>query len=128
MSNEIVNNPTREDFITWINTRLSELGFVRETENELWKITRDVKSPGRTIIINGQRQDEPEQTTHIEYCVNVFGDGGVADENGENLKPFVEIEFYIINDEQKHMDWPVFCMYFDDQYLFNSLLNKIFRI
>lgn len=128
MTKELISNPTKEDFIKFINERLTDLNFARDSEKEVWINERDIQSPTRTIVINGQRHDQPGDTHHLKFEVEVFGDGDMKDVDTEVVNSFVEVNFNAYQDDQDVSEWPTFCMFFDDQILFDSLLNKIFGL
>ena len=118
----------KEDFIEFINKRLTKLSFTKDPEKEVWINERDVQSSSRTIVINGQRHDQPGETHHLKFEVEVFGDGEMKDIDTEVVNPFIEVNFNVFQDGHDMSDWPTFCMFFDDQLLFDSLLNKIFGL
>ncbi len=118
----------KEDFIKFIDERLTKLSFTKDSEKEVWINERDVQSSSRTIVINGQRHDQPRETHHLNFEVEVFGDGEMKDIDTEVVNPFIEVNFNVFQDGQDMSDWPTFCMFFDDQLLFDSLLNKIFGL
>lgn len=127
-SENLTTISSREDFIKWIGERLEELTFVKDPDKEFWSNERDVQSSSRVIVINGQRHDEPGESHHVRFEVEVFGDGEMKDVDTEVVNPFIEVNFNVFQDGQDMSDWPTFCMFFDDQLLFDSLLNKIFGL
>ena len=118
----------KEDFIKFINERLTKLEFTKDSEREFWFNERDVQSSPRTIVINGRRHDEPGESHHVRFEVEVFGDGEMKDVDTEVVNQFIEVNFNVFQDGQDMSEWPTFCMFFDDQILFNSVLNKIFGL
>ena len=118
----------KEDFIAFIDKRLTGLSFTKDSEKEIWINERNVQSSPRTIVINGQRHDQPGETHYLKFEVEVFGEGGMKDVDTEIVKSFVEVNFNVYQDNQDVSEWPTFCMFFDDQFLFDSLLNKIFGL
>ena len=128
MEKELISNPTREDFVGWMTKRLEEFAFEKDMEREFWFNERDLQGPTQTIIINNQRKDMPGETHHVRFEVEVFGDGEMKDVDTEVVNPFIEVNFNVFQDGQDMSDWPTFCIFFDDQILFDSLLNKIFGL
>ena len=122
------NQENRNSFIDWINERMTELEFVKEPEREKWFFERDVQTSTQTLIVNGRRMDQPGETHHLRFEVNVYGDGGMKDFGNETVSPFVEVNFNVFQDGNDMTEWPTFCMFYDDQELFETLLGKIFRI
>jgi hypothetical protein len=108
--------------------RLMGLGFEKDPEKEFWTNERDLQGPTQTIIINNQRKDMPGETHHVRFEVEVFGNGEMKDVDTEVVNPFIEVNFNVFQDGSNMSDWPTFCIFFDDQILFNSLLNKIFGL
>lgn len=119
---------TKDDFIKYIDDQLKNFGFEKDSEKEIWACEKDVQSRGQTIIINGQRHDEPGQPHHIKYEVELYGDGEMKDDTTGKIDQFIEINFNVYQDEINVSEYPTFCMFFDDQMLFNSVLNKIFGL
>ena len=128
MSKELTTIASREDFIKFIDSRLNELGFNKDQEKELWIYEKDIQGAARTIIINNQRMDQPGESHHVKFAVNVYGEGEMKDVESEKVDSFVQIDFNVYQDEQDVSSYPTFCVFYDDQILFNSLLNKIFGL
>lgn len=128
MNDEVIIRPSREDFISFINEQLIGLGFSKESEVEVWGCEKDIQSGGGTIIINGQRHDQPGETHHLRFEVEVFGDGEMKDVDTCEIDQFIEINFNIYQDKISVSEHPTFCLFFNDNDLFNTLLNKIFGL
>ena len=126
MSKEIITKPAREEFIKWINERLIGLGF--SNDNSFWRSERNIQTPTQTIVINGQRVDRPGETRRIVFQVELFGDGIMKDVESGTEDPFIELNFSV--DEGNGMEdvGPTFCLYYDDQLLFNNVISEIFRL
>lgn len=120
--------PTRDSFIEWINKRLTELSFCKSEDSESWTLKKEDHRNGTTMIINGRRIDQPGEVRHLKFQVEVFGDGEMKDVDTERTDPFVEINFYVFENDSLISEWPTFCMFFDDNILFDSLLNKFFEL
>jgi len=128
METKLTPTPTRDSFVEWIDKRLTGLNFCKSEDSEMWSLERDVQTAGQTMIINGQRMDQPGQVRHLKFQVEIFGDGEVKDVSAERIDPFVEINFYVFENDSRISEWPTFCVFFDDNLLFDSLLNKFFRL
>lgn len=125
---QIIVKSTKDDFIKYINDTLSSKGFNKETDKETWFLERDIQMPGQTVIINNQRRDIPGQIKHTKFNVSIFGEGYTEDIKTSRQDPFLEIDFTVIEGDDEIHDWPIFCMYYDDQLEFNNTLSQIFRI
>lgn len=128
MSKELTTIISREGIIKFIDERLNELGFNKDQEKELWVCEKDIQGATRTVIINNQRMDQPGESHHIKMVVNVYGEGEMKDIKTEKVDSFVQVDFNTYRDGQDVSDYPTFCIFYDDQILFNSLLNKIFGL
>jgi len=128
MIDELTTNLSKEDFIEWMDKRLAESGFTKDPEQYIWVVARDVQGPSQIIVINGQRHDQPGESHHFKFEVELFGDGEMKDIDTEIVNSFIEVNFNIYQDDYHISEWPTFCMFFDDQILFDSILNKMFEI
>jgi len=120
--------PTRDSFIEWIDKRLTGLNFCKSEDSESWSLEKEDHRNGTTMIINGRRIDQPGEVRHLKFQVEVFGEGDMKDISTERTDPFVEINFYVFENDFLISEYPTFCMFFDDNILFDSLLNKIFEL
>ena len=120
--------PTRDSFIEWIDKRLTGLSFCKSEDSESWVLEKEDHRNGTTMIINGRRIDQPGEVRHLKFQVEVFGEGDMKDVGTERTDPFVEINFYVFENDSLISEWPTFCMFFDDNILFDSLLNKFFEL
>jgi len=119
----------RVEFINFINDTLTKKRFEKDSEKDLWRNARDIQHGGGQVIVNGQVQREiSPEIHHLEAFVEVFGEGSICDVGGGNPNPFIEINFYAKDNGVKQELGPTYCMFFDDQMLFNSVLNKIFGL
>ena len=120
--------PARDSFIEWIDKRLTGLSFCKSEDSESWTLEKEDHRNGTTMIINGRRIDQPGEVRHLKFQVEVFGEGDMKDVGTERTDPFVEINFYVFENDFLISEYPTFCMFFDDNILFDSLLNKIFEL
>ena len=120
--------PARDSFIEWIDKRLTGLSFCKSEDSESWTLEKEVQGNEMTVIVNGRRVDQPGEVRHLKFQVEVFGDGEMKDVSTERIDPFVEINFYVFENDFLISEYPTFCMFFDDNILFDSLLNKIFEL
>lgn len=128
MTDHVTTRPTRDDFIKFIDERLSQDGFIKSSEEESWNCEQDIQTPPQVIIVNGQRHEQPGDVVHVKYGVKVFGDGEMKDVKTETIESFIEIDFWSEKDGVKENTTPTFCMYYDDNMLFNIILNKLFGL
>lgn len=128
MSNEPVPKTSRGGFLKWIDRRLTKLGFAKDPEKDIWTREHDMQAPTQTIVINGQRMDQPGETHHMKFVVDVYGEGELKDIATEVVENFIQVDFNVLQDGSDVSNWPTFCIFFDDQILFNDLLNKIFEL
>ena len=125
---QLTAKPTRDDFIKYISDSLISKGFKKDSEKELWVREQQIQTPGQTIVINNQRRDIPGQIKHIKFAIDIIGDGYAEDVKTERQDPFLEVDLTIFEEDNEIHDWPIFCMYYDDQLEFNNTLSQIFRI
>ena len=125
---EIGPTPTRDSFVEWIDKILKGMNFCKPEDSESWILEKEDHRNGTTMIINGHRIDRPGEARHLKFQVEVFGDGDIKDVSTEQIDPFVEINFYIFENDSLISEWPTFCMFFDDNILFDSLLKKFFEL
>lgn len=128
MVEQIIQTPTRAEFLDFIERRLKGLNFSKKEDSDIWWMDSEVRQPGQTIVINGHRIDQPGPILKVKFVVELFGDGELEDVKTNRLDPFVEMKFSIDDGRELIEQWPVFCMFYDDQPLFDSLLNKIFNL
>ena len=92
MTENITTNIPRSNFVDFINKRLTDGGFIKDQENEIWAVEKDIHSGGRTIIVNGRRIDQPGELRSIKFIVEIFGEGEIKENDA--VEPFIEINFY----------------------------------
>lgn len=120
--------PTRDDFVTWISKRLSDLGFKQNENKESWDLDRAIQSPPQVLIVNGQRHEREGATRRLKFRVEVFGDGEMKDINTQVVNSFIEVDFDIFEDDSSVSDIPTTCMFYDDNGLFDDILNNLLKM
>lgn len=123
-----VTTPTKDDFLKFVDECLKSIGFVKDSEKNLWVLDRDVRMGGGVMVVNGQRMENPGEIRHIVFSVEEVGEGGMKGVEKETEEGFVEIEFYVIENGERQDLTPTMCMYFDDQNEFNMVLNNVLRV
>ncbi len=128
MDNVPITTSSRDDFIGFIDDRLKDI-FNRDPEKELWVNERDVVMGTQVVIVNGQRNETPGQSVHVVSSVEVVGDGSIKDVDNDNEIPFIQLDFYVKeNDNPVKYLSPEMCLYYDDNLFFNQLINQFFGI
>ena len=128
MSGELIAIPTRDDFIKFVNDRLKEIGFIKDSETEHWTLDTNIRTGGGVMVVNGQRMENPGEIYHVVFNVEVVGEGSMKDVDTGVEENFTEMDFYMIESEIRHDLTPTMCMYFDDQNEFNMVLNNMLRM
>ena len=118
--------PTRDSFVEWIDKRLTELSFCKSQNRESWVLKKEIQSGAQVVIINGQRHSSPGETRTVEMSVEIYGNGKMIDNDTSQEDEFIEMNFYITENNIKNQIAPTFCLFYDDNILFNSLINKLF--
>ena len=118
---------SRENFIEFINDTLNRFGFIKESDGERWILNHDIQTGGSVVVVNGQRINNPGEIHHIEFNIEVVGNGSMKDTDSNIEEEFIEIDFYAIENEIRQDITPTMCMYFDDNNEFNELINNILR-
>ena len=128
MEQEVEKTLTRDDFIKYINDTLVGKGFIKDSENDFWIKDTQIRQGGGMMIINGQKQEMPGEIRNIKQMIEVYGEGSIKDVNTEVESKFIHINFDIEENEMKEDLGPTLCLFYDDQQLFNYILNKTFGI
>ena len=125
---DLVN--TKENWLKEVQAILYQYAFTKVDEdtyeNELVK-----NVGGQTIMINGQRMEQPGQRVVIKNIVRFNGDGWIAsiDENDEptNERHFTQVvlETFVKDDPQFHLEE---CVYFDEPHLISNYIKQIFKL
>ena len=121
---------TKENWLKEVQSILYQYAFTKidedTYENELVK-----NIGGQTIMINGQRMEQPGQQVVIKNIVRFNGDGWIAsiDEDGEpiNERYFTQVvlETFIKDNPQFHLED---CVYFDEPQLITGYIKKFFKL
>lgn len=114
---ELINIKT--NFLDNIHNLLTSIGFTNT--NEVYEWNRQIQQRGQTIIINGQRMDQPGQTITISYKIEIVGDGCMMDTNDNIEREFTQIRFEVGGDVHEE------CFYWDDFTYFENILKQIIR-
>jgi hypothetical protein len=109
----------RNKFMDSVHNLLTSIGFTNT--NEVYEWNRQIQQRGQTIIINGQRMDQPGQTITILYRIEILGDGCVMDESDNIEQEFTHIRFEFNGDIHEE------CFYWDDFTHFENIIKQIIR-
>ena len=119
---------TRDEFIKIINDCLEEKGFKKDIENDIWTLEKQVMQGGGTIVVNGQKQQMRGEQHDIKMIVEVVGEGSMSDPVTQITESFVEVNFDVEDNGVKNEMGPTFCLFYTDQFVFETMLNQIFHI
>lgn len=81
---------------------------------------------GQTIIINGQRMEQPGQQVKITQSVTFNEDGWVSNLDDSNKQGFTQVVFGITAGDQENIYEE--CIYWNDANRVKELINQIFRL
>lgn len=112
---------TKEDFINYIDSKLSP-HFTRE--GVIWSCDKQVSMGNQIMVINGRRFEQPGATKNIKLCVELTGEGCLKEPN-EDI-PFIQVKFYVIEDDETRYLCPETCLYYDDNIYFDNLIKEFF--
>jgi hypothetical protein len=121
--NEIVL--AKEDWFNEVETILNGYSF-NKTENGNYNKKTIQYSGGQTIVINGQRMEQPGQQIKISNEIRFIGDGWIADEDESNKQNFTQVVFEIKSDVQELIYEE--CIYWNDAQRVRELINQIFKL
>ena len=121
--NEIVL--PKDNWLNEVEAIITGYSFNKVDDNTYSKETIQY-SGGQTIIINGQRMEQPGQQIKLSNIIRFNGDGWLADEDENNKQNFTQVVFEINSDseEQSYEE----CIYWDDTQRVRELINQIFKI
>ena len=104
----------------YIINKLTEWGFKQDNDIFLKEDVHVV--PGRQLIINGQRMDEPSQQIHLVYRVELIGKGSIE-------PPFEELEWitWQILQNENIVSQYTEALYNDDQNRFDLICKSLFN-
>ena len=121
--NEIVL--VKEDWLNKVETILNGYSFNKNEDGNYNKETIQY-SGGQTIVINGQRMEQPGQQIRISNEIRFIGDGWIADEDESNKQNFTQVVFEVKSDVQEIIYEE--CIYWGDAQRVRELINQIFGI
>ena len=115
----------RDNFIQNMITVLNEYGFKQDDQE--FKRIEFRQQPGQSIIINGQRMDQPPQNIEIVKLFTIIGDGYVENGDGSNRKDFTQINFkvFVENEEQGSFEEG---FYWDDFEYFKNVIKQLIEL
>lgn len=73
--------------------------FAKKTEN-IWERETQIKQQGHTMIINGQRIQQPDQIIDLKYKVELCGSGCLENEDGSNHQDFEMVCIQVIQGDE----------------------------
>ena len=112
-------------FTEQISQLLGTYGFT-ETDN-VFTLTKEVAQPGQTMIINGQRFEQPGKTIEVINRVYMLGDGWVSNLDDTNKQDMLWIKFEALIENESQGDI-THAFYANDYDQFNNMLCKIFKL
>ena len=104
-----------------ISKYLKSLGF--KEENLVWTFSREIESPGATLIINGQRMQQPGQKMQVEVVVEAIEGGSIKTVDKEDLEELTQVVFRVKHGES-HGEFEE-CLYNDDFIRFKQIMQEI---
>ena len=121
--NEIVLS--KEGWLNEVETLLNGYSF-NKTEDGNYNKEIIQYSGGQTIVINGQRMEQPGQQIKIMQSVLFNGDGWIADKDESNKQNFTQVVFEVKSNVQEIIYEE--CIYWDDTQRVKELIYQIFGI
>jgi hypothetical protein len=121
--NEIVL--AKEDWLNGVESLLNGYSFNKTEDGNYSKETIKYTS-GQTIIINGQRMEQPGQQIKITQSIVFNGDGCISNMDDSDKRNFTQVVFKINSDLQDQTYEE--CIYWDDTQRIRELINQIFRL
>ena len=109
----------RNEFMDQVVSLLAQAGF--EGEDNKYTLEKIARQPGQTVIINGQRMEQPGREYKIIYDIEIVGDGCIENEDGSIDANFTQIRFSIGDQEYEE------CFRWDNFEWFNKVFNQIIR-
>lgn len=103
--------------------RLESFGFNPSEDKTSWEKTINTRTQGQTVIINGQRHDQPGKEITLK-CSIVFKEGAwVENIDGSKHEDLTQVHFRITHDENILKDYEEI-FYNDDSEIFEKILIK----
>lgn len=109
----------RNNFLTQLDQFLTSLGFSK-TDNVYIKEFQ-VRGQGSTMMINGQRFDQPGQLINVKKEIKLRGEGEVFDDNSTDKFEMIYVAEYNNNERIKYINN---AFYYDEIDMFKNLINK----
>lgn len=95
---------TREEYIEKIGKSLYAKGFqVTDSENE-WILNLSMKTGGRSMYINGQLVQEPENSVPVQMIVRSRGICEISNVDGSNPETSEHWEFRVKMDSEEQVE------------------------
>ena len=103
--------------------RLESFGFNHSEDKTSWEKTINTRTQGQTVIINGQRHDQPGKEIILK-CSIVFKEGAwVENIDGSKHEDLTQVHFRITQDENIIKDYEEI-LYNDDSEIFEKVLIR----
>lgn len=118
---------SKEQWLNDIEDILIKSGYVKETDDNYIVYTMQYTGTvrGSTMIINGQRIDQPGTQVVVKNTIKIGADGFISDNNDEetNKEEFTEVIFdsTVNNNERKHLE--EFILWSEDLEAFKGFVN-----
>lgn len=107
----------RDQFMDNVHRLLTSMGFTNT--NNVYEWNRQIQQHRQTIIINGQRVEQPGKTITITYRIEIVGDGCVMDNKNNVEYEFTQIRFEAGGDVYEEG------FYWDDFLYFEEVIKQI---
>lgn len=123
----IQTQKSKEQWLNDIEDILIKSGYVKETDDNYIVYTMQYTGTvrGSTMIINGQRIDQPGTQVVVKNTIKIGADGFISDNNDEetNKEEFTEVIFdsTVNNNERKHLE--EFILWSEDLDSFKGFVN-----
>ena len=121
--NEIIN--IKDNWLNEVESTIYKYSFTKMDDNTYSKETIGYTG-GQTIIVNGQRMEQPGQQIKITYSIKFNGDGWVSNMDDSGRRDFTQIIFSVGSGE--HEDTYEECIYWDDTDRVKQIINQIFKL
>lgn len=121
--NEIIN--IKDNWLTEVESIVTEHSFVKIDDDTYSKETIGYTG-GQTIIVNGQRMEQPGQQVRITQSIKFNGDGWISNMDDSCRRNFTQIIFSI--DTGEYADTYEECIYWDDINRVKQIINQIFKL
>ena len=109
----------RDEFIEQVSSLLLQAGFIQNAN--IYTLEKKIHQGGQTIVINGQRMDQPGKVLTVKYEVEIVGDGCIMNVNDEVEESFTQIRISTPGGSIEEG------FYWDDFEWFRTVFNKIIR-